>query len=88
MPIYAELVKTPKGLALAKQAFEKAKPGYHPITTASVQDMLAKAEAKVEPCSTDEKQPSMARLYSSGVTARPPIRSHLPPHAGRWRNRQ
>ncbi|KAG1247042.1 hypothetical protein G6F65_020370 [Rhizopus arrhizus] len=46
MPIYAELVKTPKGLELAKQAFEKAKPGYHPITTASVQDMLAKAEAK------------------------------------------
>ena len=46
LPIYAELVKTPKGLELAKQAFEKAKPGYHPITTASVQDMLAKAEAK------------------------------------------
>jgi len=46
MPIYAELVKTPKGLELAKQAFEKAKPGYHPITTGSVQDMLSKAEAK------------------------------------------
>ena len=46
LPIYAELVKTPKGLELAKQAFEKAKPGYHPITTASVQDLLAKAEAK------------------------------------------
>ena len=45
MPIYAELVKTPKGLELAKQAFERP-PGYHPITTASVQDMLAKAEAK------------------------------------------
>ena len=42
--------KHPEGkaivLELAKQAFEKAKPGYHPITTASVQDMLAKAEAK------------------------------------------
>ena len=45
LPIYAELVKTPKGLELAKQAFEKAKPGYHPITTASVEDMIAKAEA-------------------------------------------
>ncbi len=43
LPIYAELVKTPEGLAFAKAAFEKAKPGYHPITTASVQDMLEKA---------------------------------------------
>ncbi len=46
MPIYAELVKTPEGLEVAKQAFEKARPGYHPITTGSVQDMLSKAEAK------------------------------------------
>jgi len=46
MPIYAELVKTPEGLAVAKQAFEKARPGYHPITTGSVQDMLSKAEAR------------------------------------------
>ncbi|PAK93269.1 aminopeptidase [Stenotrophomonas rhizophila] len=45
LPIYAELVKTPEGLAFAKAAFEKAKPGYHPITTASVQDMLDKASA-------------------------------------------
>ena len=45
MPIYAELVKTPEGLAFAREAFAKAKPGYHPITTASVEDMLAKAEA-------------------------------------------
>ena len=46
MPIYAELVKTPEGLAFARAAFEKAKPGYHPITTGSVQDMLSKAEAE------------------------------------------
>lgn len=46
MPIYAELVKTPEGLDVAKAAFEKAKPGYHPITTGSVRDMLSKAEAK------------------------------------------
>ncbi|MDV3469774.1 M1 family metallopeptidase [Stenotrophomonas sp. C3(2023)] len=44
MPIYAELVKSPEGLAFAKAAFEKAKPGYHPITTGSVQDMLSRAE--------------------------------------------
>jgi aminopeptidase N len=37
MPIYEELVKTPDGLAFAKEVFAKAKPGYHPITTGSVQ---------------------------------------------------
>jgi len=44
LPIYAELVKTPDGLAFAKQVFAQAKPGYHPITTVSVEDMLAKAD--------------------------------------------
>jgi aminopeptidase N len=45
LPIYAELVKTPDGLAFAREAFAKAKPGYHPITTGSVQEMLDKAGA-------------------------------------------
>ncbi len=45
MPIYKELVKTPEGLAFAKEIFAKARPGYHPITTATVEDTLAKAEA-------------------------------------------
>ncbi|MFT3761398.1 MAG: M1 family metallopeptidase [Pseudoxanthomonas sp.] len=45
MPIYAELAKTPEGLAFAKEVFAKARPGYHPITTASVEALLAKAEA-------------------------------------------
>ncbi|MGV8960759.1 MAG: M1 family metallopeptidase [Stenotrophomonas sp.] len=45
LPIYAELVKTPEGLAFAREVFARAKPGYHPITTASVEDMIAKAEA-------------------------------------------
>ena len=46
MPTYEELVKTPDGLAFAKEVFAKAKPGYHPITTGSVQETIAKAEAK------------------------------------------
>jgi leukotriene-A4 hydrolase len=47
MPIYEELVKTPDGLAFAAESFGRAKPGYHPITTASVEALLAKAsEAK------------------------------------------
>ncbi|MFT4255414.1 MAG: M1 family metallopeptidase [Pseudoxanthomonas sp.] len=45
LPIYAELAKTPEGLAFAKDAFAKARPGYHPITTASVEALLAKAES-------------------------------------------
>ena len=45
MPTYAALVKTPDGLAFAKQVFAKARPGYHPITTGSVEEMIAKAEA-------------------------------------------
>lgn len=43
MPIYAELVKTPEGLAAARASFERARAGYHPITTASVQAMLEQA---------------------------------------------
>ena len=45
MPIYAALVQTPDGLAFAKQVFAKARPGYHPITTGSVAEAIAKAEA-------------------------------------------
>ena len=45
MPIYEALVKTPEGLAYAKQIFAKARPGYHPITTGSVEALLAKTEA-------------------------------------------
>lgn len=37
MPIYNELVKTPAGLELARQSFERARAGYHPITAGSVQ---------------------------------------------------
>jgi len=46
MPIYEELVKTPEGLAFAHESFAKARPGYHPITTASVQALLDKAQAR------------------------------------------
>ena len=45
MPVYEELVKTPEGLALAKESFARARPGYHPITTGSVEALLAKASA-------------------------------------------
>ncbi|GAB3745316.1 M1 family metallopeptidase [Lysobacter olei] len=44
MPTYNALVKTPEGLKLAEETFAKAKPGYHPITTGSVESVIAKAK--------------------------------------------
>ena len=47
MPIYKELVKTPEGLQFAQDVFAKAKPGYHPITTGSVEATIAEAQKPV-----------------------------------------
>jgi len=44
MPTYGELVKTPEGLKLAEEVFAKARPGYHPITTGSVESVIAEAK--------------------------------------------
>jgi len=49
MPIYEALVKTPEGLAFAQGVFERARAGYHPITTASVAATLAKARPADKP---------------------------------------
>ena len=38
-------VQTADGLAFASQIYAMAKPGYHPITSASVEALLAKAQA-------------------------------------------
>jgi leukotriene-A4 hydrolase len=64
MPTYEALVKTEAGLALAKEVFAKAKPGYHPITTASVEKVIADAKpqsgtgtiAPVQPAPAAEPQ--------------------------------
>ena len=42
MPIYEALVATKDGREFAREVFEKSKPGYHPITIASVEDVLAR----------------------------------------------
>jgi len=39
-PIYAELAKTPAGLARASAIFEKARAGYHPVTVNIIQRAL------------------------------------------------
>lgn len=44
MPTWEALTATPEGLAFANGVFEKAKLGYHPITTASVTAALEKAK--------------------------------------------
>ena len=46
MPTYNALVETPEGLKLAEETFAKAKPGYHPITTGSVQGVIDEAKKK------------------------------------------
>lgn len=39
-PIYEELIRTPEGLQKAKTIYEKARPGYHPITRTSLDKLL------------------------------------------------
>ena len=43
-PLYQELVKTPDGLARARRIYGKAKAGYHPIASATIEDILRGAE--------------------------------------------
>ncbi|HEY9540845.1 MAG TPA: M1 family metallopeptidase, partial [Luteimonas sp.] len=61
MPTYDALVQTEDGLALAKAVFAKAKPGYHPITTGSVQEVIDEAKpaaAAAKPADADEAAPA------------------------------
>jgi len=39
-PLYEELARTPEGLERARKIYEKARPGYHPITRAAVDALL------------------------------------------------
>lgn len=67
MPTYNALVKTNEGLALARDVFEKAKPGYHPITTGSVQKAIA--DARPQPAKVRTR--STVDTTSQSVPARP-----------------
>ena len=40
VPIYTELAKSEDGKAFAKSVYSKARPGYHPMTQASVDKVL------------------------------------------------
>ena len=54
IPVYEALVESHAGLALARSAFEQARPGYHPITTASVQKVIAEAKPSGDPAPLPE----------------------------------
>ncbi|WP_226469430.1 M1 family metallopeptidase [Luteimonas panaciterrae] len=56
IPTYEELVKTEAGLELAKQVFAKAKPGYHPITTGTVQKLIDEAKPATAPATATPAQ--------------------------------
>ncbi len=43
-PLYEELVRTPDGLARARKIYAKAKPAYHPIAAATIDDILGRAD--------------------------------------------
>ena len=57
MPTYKALVATEDGLAFAKAVFAKAKPGYHPITTGSVEATIAEAKPMASQAVPQELQP-------------------------------
>jgi leukotriene-A4 hydrolase len=74
MPTYTALAKTEAGLALAKSVFEKAKPGYHPITTGSVQKVIDEAKPAPTPVPTPAPAvlaPASAAPASTAGTAAP-----------------
>ena len=39
-PIYTELIKTPEGMQWAREVYEKARPNYHFISTATLDELL------------------------------------------------
>jgi leukotriene-A4 hydrolase len=45
-PTYEALIKTPEGLAFAREVFEEAQAGYHPITVAMVRGLLGAPAAR------------------------------------------
>lgn len=57
MPTYGALVQTESGLAFAKQVFEQARPGYHPITTGSVQKTIDEAKPAAAPAGQQAAAP-------------------------------
>jgi aminopeptidase N len=77
MPTYKALVETDGGLAFARQVFAKAKPGYHPITTGSVQQALDGAK----PTAAAKPAPGNPVEVPAGMEPVDPTRPVSPPPA-------
>lgn len=75
MPTYQALVATEAGLQFAKQQLEAARPGYHPITTASVERVIA--EAKPAPGS-GTPLPAEAARPAPEAAPTAPARTRMP----------
>ncbi len=79
MPTYKALVATEGGLAFARQVFAKAKPGYHPITTGSVQDAIDTAKpadlpaAAAQPGATPDAAAQKPKLSTIKSMGKPPL---------------
>ncbi len=71
MPTYTALAKTEAGLAMAKQVFELAKPGYHPITTGSVQKVIDEAKPVAAPAPAAPASTAMGTLIPAAGSAAP-----------------
>jgi len=71
MPTYKALTATPDGLAFARQVFARARPGYHPITTGSVEQAIAEA-APVSPAVAPATTPVAPAQPAAGLPAAEP----------------
>ncbi len=75
MPTYQALVATEAGLAFAKEQLEAARPGYHPITTGSVEKLIAEAKPApgsgmpAVPAGVDPVEPKPADAGASDAEA-------------------
>src|SRR5690606_31201155 len=83
MPTYDALVQTRDGLELAKAVFAKARPGYHPITTGSVQKVIDEAKpaaATAKPAATDgQAEPAEGDARPAAGDATAPAPEQAPP---------
>ena len=81
MPIYKALVATSDGLAFAKQVFAQAKPGYHPITTGSVDEAIAGAKPVERPAASGAAKLGDVTLTPADQHPVDPTRPAEPPPA-------
>ena len=87
MPTYEALAKTEGGLAFARETFARARPGYHPITSGSVEKVIAEARPQADtpmpaaPAAPVTPAPEAPRMPSADGDATQPAPRPAPPAA-------